>query len=124
MDSLRILCVDDDASFRGMLKLMLERHGFAIVTASHGIDALMQYKAHHGNFSCVLSDHDMPLMNGLEFVRSLRESGYQGRIIVMSGRLGAQELYAYQPHRVSGFFSKPFDIGMLATLLLQLGVEV
>jgi DNA-binding NtrC family response regulator len=79
----------------------------------------MQYKAHQGCFGAIPSDHDMPKMNGLEFVRSVREMGYKGRIVVMSGRLTVEELQAYESLAISGFFHKPFDVSLLVTMLLQ-----
>ena len=115
----RVLCVEDNATFQHMLKLALGRYGLEVITASHGVDALMQYKAHSGRFASIISDNDLPHMNGLEFVRAVREMGYKGRIVIMSGRLTAEELQAYEPHGISGFFSKPFEVGVLAALLLQ-----
>jgi CheY-like chemotaxis protein len=115
----RVLCVEDNSTFQQMLKLALGRYGFEVVTAEHGVDALMQYKTHEGQFGSVLSDHDLPGMNGLEFVRSVREMGYKGRIVIMSGRLTVKDLRAYEPHAISGFFSKPFEVGLLAAMLLQ-----
>lgn len=97
----------------------LGMYGFEVITACHGIDALMQYKAHSGNFSAIVSDNDMPHMNGLEFVRSVREIGYKGRIVIISGRLKTEDLQAYQKHAISGFFHKPFEMSLLATMLLQ-----
>jgi CheY-like chemotaxis protein len=119
-DSLfRVLCVEDNPTFQHMLKLALGRYGLEVITASHGVDALMQYKAHSGQFASIISDNDLPHMNGLEFVRAVREMGYKGRIVIMSGRLTVEELHAYEPHGISGFFSKPFEVGVLAALLLQ-----
>jgi CheY-like chemotaxis protein len=115
----RVLCVEDSATFQQMLKLALTRYGFDVITASHGIDALMQFKACEGRFGSIISDHDMPEMNGLQFVRSVREMGFKGRIVIMSGRLTVEDLHAYEPHAISGFFSKPFDVGMMAAMLLQ-----
>ena len=48
----RILCVEDNRPFQQMLKIALRNYGFEVVTASHGIDALMQYKAHGGAIWC------------------------------------------------------------------------
>ena len=115
--SLRILCIEDDPALQMLLKLGLTRYGFEVITATHGIDAMMQYRAQEGRFDAVLSDHDLPYLNGLELVRRLREMGYEGRIVVMSGRLSAGELYEYAPYAISGFFHKPFEIGLLATML-------
>jgi DNA-binding response OmpR family regulator len=101
------------------LRIGLGMYGFEVITASHGIDALGQYKAHSGNFGTIVTDNEMPHMNGLELVRSLREIGFKGRIVVVSGNLKVEDLRAYQNYAISGFFHKPFEIGMLATILLQ-----
>ena len=87
--------------------------------ACNGFEALTQFQTHLGEFSAILTDNEMPHMNGLEFIRSVREIGYKGRIVVMSGNFKPKDLMAYQTHAISGFFHKPFDIGLLATMLLQ-----
>jgi DNA-binding NtrC family response regulator len=61
----------------------------------------------------------MPHLNGLGFVRSVREMGYKGRIVIMSGRLTVEELKEYEPHVITGFFHKPFEVALLAAMLLQ-----
>ncbi|MCE0498716.1 MAG: response regulator [Methylacidiphilales bacterium] len=101
------------------LKIELGMYGFEVVTAAHGIDALMQYKTHSGNFGAIVTDNDMPHMNGLDLVRSLREIGFKGRIVVVSGNLKVEDLRAYQNHAISGFFHKPFEVSLLASMLLQ-----
>jgi CheY-like chemotaxis protein len=115
----RILCVEDNPSLQGALQRGLEAYGFEVVTACDGIDALTQYKAHGGNFGAIVTDNDMPQMNGRELVRALREMGFKGRIIVMSGHFKPEDLRAYQAHAISGFFRKPFEMDLLATMLLQ-----
>jgi CheY-like chemotaxis protein len=115
----RILCVDDNSAFLMALRLSLSASGFEVVTAVHGVDALMQYKAYSGDFEAIVTDHDMPQMNGSEFIRSIREMGFKGRIVLMSGNLSPQSLMKLQDCQISGFFTKPFEIGMLAALLSQ-----
>jgi len=102
-----------------VLKIGLERHGFEVITASDTIDALMKVKAHSGDFCAMVTDHDMPEMNGLELARSVRNIGFKGRIAVMSGRLKVEDLRAYKGLGISGFFHKPFEVGSLAAMLLQ-----
>jgi CheY-like chemotaxis protein len=113
----RILCADDNPSFLAVLKLGLKTSGFEVVTASHGVDALMQYKANSGNFGSIVTDNDMPHMSGLEFIRTIREIGFKGRIVVMSGNLTLGALREYQVYNISGFFTKPFEISLLAAML-------
>jgi chemosensory pili system protein ChpA (sensor histidine kinase/response regulator) len=115
----RILFVDDNVQLQSILKIGLERCGFEVITASDGIDALMQFKAHSGDFGAIVTDNDMPRMNGLELVWSVREMGFRGRIIIISSLLNREDLRAYQEYAISGFFHKPFDLDLLATMLLH-----
>jgi two-component system cell cycle sensor histidine kinase/response regulator CckA len=115
----RILCVEDNPSLQLALKKGLEAYGFEVITASHGIDALVQYQAHGGDFGAIVTDNDMPKMNGLEFVRSVRGIGFKGRIVVISGHFKPEELRVYHDYVIRGFFNKPFETRLLATMLLQ-----
>ena len=119
MSSRRVLCLDDNVSMQSSLKIGLGNYGLEVVTSSDGIDALKQYKEHAGDFGAILTDNDMPQMSGFEFVQSVREIGYKGRIVVMSGNLKPERLRAYQTYGISGFFHKPFEVSLLATMLLQ-----
>jgi len=92
---------------------------FEVFTASHGTDALMQYSAHGGNFGALLVDNDMPQMNGLELVRSVREMGFKGHIVVISDRLKAENLHATRTAPSMVFIISPLKWTLLATMLLQ-----
>jgi two-component system chemotaxis response regulator CheY len=119
MNFFRLLCVDDNSALLQTLALGFRAYGFDVITASHGVDALMQFKAHHGNFEAVLTDMEMPNMDGVGLVKHLRALGYRGRILVMSGRMSVEDGRAYQDLEVSGFLHKPFEISMVATMLMQ-----
>ena len=69
----------------------------------------MQYKAHGADFGAIITDNDMPQINGLEFIRVVRKEGFKGSIIVASGHLKPETLHAYEPYAISGFFQKPFE---------------
>jgi two-component system, cell cycle sensor histidine kinase and response regulator CckA len=114
----RLLCVDDNPTLLQALALGFRAYGFQVITAANGIDALMQFQAHAGNFGAVLADNDMPHMNGLVLVKHLRALGYRGCMLIMSGHLTASEGRAYQDYAVSGFLHKPFEISMVATMLM------
>ena len=105
--------------FLKVLVLGLEAYNFEVVSAIHGDDALAKFHSSSGKFDAVLTDHDMPGMNGLQFVRSLRALGFGGRVVVMSGRLTVSDCRVYHDFAVSGFFQKPFSVSMVAELLLS-----
>jgi DNA-binding response OmpR family regulator len=111
--------VDDNASLLQTLALGFKVYGFDVVTAAHGIDALMQFQAYAGNFVAVLSDNDMPRMNGAALVKHLRALDYRGQILMMSGHWTAANHRAYEDLAVNGFLQKPFEISMVATMLMQ-----
>jgi CheY-like chemotaxis protein len=114
----RVLCVEEDIHFQRTLKIALGNYGIDVVTASDGIDGLTQYRAHEGEFDAILSDNEMLQMNGSTFIREVREMGYQGRIVLMSGNLRPEQFQDYALLGISGFFQKPFEISLLANMLL------
>lgn len=70
-DRQTVLIVDDDSFVRTMLGGILEENGYLVETAGDGLDALEKYKGGSA-VDLIISDMNMPLMNGLEFVRRLR----------------------------------------------------
>jgi CheY-like chemotaxis protein len=66
----RVLLVDDDASIRETMQLLLELEGFKTATASNGKEALEKLKAEQP--SVILLDLMMPVMNGWELLEIIR----------------------------------------------------
>ena len=65
-----LLVVDDSLSNRKALSLMIEKKGYQDITAIDGMDALKQLHEH--NISLILTDLEMPRMNGLELTQAVR----------------------------------------------------
>lgn len=68
--SVHVLLVDDDDNFRFWLAALMRRLGFAVETAIDGVDGLEKLKLRP--FDLVISDLEMPRMNGLELIREIR----------------------------------------------------
>ncbi len=68
--ALRALVVDDSATVREVERQLLVRLGFQVEVAVDGMDGWHALRA--GRFDLIVSDIDMPRMNGIEFVRTLR----------------------------------------------------
>ena len=66
-----ILTVDDSVSIREMVSFTLKSAGFSVVEAADGADGLEQAKARSVNL--VLTDQNMPRMDGISLVKALRE---------------------------------------------------
>jgi CheY-like chemotaxis protein len=68
----RILFVDDDFAVAEITRMVLEHEGFAVTIASNGEDALAATASE--TFDLVITDYMMPIMNGAELVRRMRET--------------------------------------------------
>jgi len=82
---LRILVVDDDRVALALRKALLESDGHEVVTASDGKEGLSRIEAEEGNMDLVFSDINMPVMDGIEMLRRLRDRWPEIPVIIISG---------------------------------------
>jgi CheY-like chemotaxis protein len=68
----RILLVDDEELVRQLLARLLRDSGFVVEEADNGASALQAARRLDGSLSLVVTDINMPVMDGLEFARALR----------------------------------------------------
>jgi two-component system, chemotaxis family, chemotaxis protein CheY len=82
----RILVVDDDNAIRLLLRSMLERRGHSVVEAENGAEGLQYYRAAPADL--VITDIQMPVMDGLQLIKALRDDFPTAKIIAISGEKG------------------------------------
>lgn len=111
----KILCVDDDDSIRKLCTVYLTKRGFRVEAAANGVEALSLI-ASKGAPDVVITDVNMPLMNGLELVKRLREDRKTARtpIIVLSAAKQEQDILAGYSHGADDYIGKPIDLAVLA----------
>ncbi len=85
----RILLVDDTAFFREVVKRYLNAEGHEVTTAIHGEDALNQLGT-GTNFDIVVSDIEMPVMDGWEFATQVRRRGITLPMLALTSLSGPQ----------------------------------
>jgi two-component system chemotaxis response regulator CheY len=79
---MKVLIVDDSRAMRAMLKSIMTDLGFEVLEAGHGIEGLAQIEANPG-IDLALVDWNMPQMDGLEFVKALRQDRRNAELKVM-----------------------------------------
>lgn len=104
-----ILSVDDSASMRQMVRFTLEAAGYRVVQASDGFEALELAKTNSADL--VLTDVNMPRMDGLSLVRELRSvDHYKGvPILVLTTEAGADTKMRGKQAGATGWIVKPFN---------------
>jgi CheY-like chemotaxis protein len=110
----RILVVDDDTSIRSFVEMALDSEGYAVSTATNGVQALAVTDQVHPDL--ILLDMRMPIMDGWTFARMYRDqAGPHAPIVVITAATDAGERAA--EIQADGFLGKPFDLDELLVLV-------
>jgi signal transduction histidine kinase len=80
-----IMVVEDEEPIRRATKRVLEKHGYKVLLAADGEQALKLYPEHQGDIDLVISDVVMPRLGGAKFYEALQQSGGQTKILFTSG---------------------------------------
>jgi two-component system, cell cycle sensor histidine kinase and response regulator CckA len=107
-----ILVVEDEDMVRNVAERALARHGYTVLTAAHGEEAL-EVLAANGEIDLLVSDVVMPTMDGPTLVRHARERFPDLPILFMSGYAEEQLRKSIDLDRVH-FLPKPFSVKQLA----------
>lgn len=112
-----ILIIEDDESLATMLTILLTRSGFNVWVAPTGKEGLHLAEQYHCNL--ILSDIDLPDMDGFEICRRLKASSKSERlpIILMSGRHPEESEKKALELGAVDFFAKPFQTDDLVNRL-------
>lgn len=103
-----LLIVDDEKNVALALKRVLRQEGRRILIAGDGGEGLVLLGRH--SVQVVVSNHRMPGMSGLEFLRQVRQRHAATARILMSASIdGADVTSAFRAGDIHGFFSKPWD---------------
>lgn len=110
-----ILIVDDHPTMRFLLRSILSSEGHVTLEAEHGQAALAQLAA-HSNIALLITDIEMPVMNGLELLRALSYRASLSKLVI-SGCSAAPPLEGLG---VSGFFCKPLELARFKSTVRRL----
>lgn len=107
--SLRILYAEDMVELQKFVTLVLTRAGHRVEMANDGQIAIDKLKSEAGVFDLLLTDHQMPNLNGLELVRYARQILFPGKIAVFASELNPATHQAYRLLNVELIMTKPIS---------------
>ena len=118
---MNILLVDDDNYCVWALTKILKRN-HTIRTAYNGLDALIIFQ--EGHINVVITDIEMPEMNGIELLKAIRKEDKHAYVIIHTG--DPSEKYESDAKRYGAyaFFIKPLDVNRLMDTLDRIKNEI
>ena len=101
-----ILVLDDDPQILSLIKRTLCKQGFSVVTYSDPDDALEYFRRSNIEYDLIITDIEMPKMNGFDFVGKVKNIDPDIKTLGMSG----SKTINLQKEKFSNFIEKPFGI--------------
>jgi len=121
-EKLKILVVDDNSAVNDVLCQLCSFLGHEVVTAKNGAEGLALVQR-DGEIALVFTDFRMPVMNGVEMLRGLKDLRPTIPVVLITGSIVEEDLGSER----TGFdavVSKPFELKTIAACIQQFFPEV
>ena len=121
--NMKILVVDDMSTMRRIVKNILKQLGFNnLEEAENGQDALTKLKA--DNYGFVVSDWNMPVMSGIEFLEKLRQmpGGDSPKVVFCTTENDMAHIQRAMTAGANEYIMKPFDADIIQSKFSQIGL--
>jgi cyclic di-GMP phosphodiesterase len=105
---IRILVVDDEQAIRDVLTEGLTDSGYACETASDGVEALDKVRG--DSFALVVSDIDMPQMDGVQLLQEIKKLKPDTEIVMLTGVVDVETAIQSMRLGASDYLTKPFNL--------------
>jgi CheY-like chemotaxis protein len=115
-----ILAVDDEASLLKITESILKNHGYKVVCATNGVEAISLYVRHAADIKALVTDVMMPLMDGVNLVRGLKKMNPALKIISTTGQAEEARNAELKQLGVTIFLQKPYSAHKLLSAVHEL----
>lgn len=126
MNDLSLLLVEDNILNQELIFLNLVKHGFRIDVANNGLEAVEKFKER--KYNLILMDLMMPVMDGLEATRQIRQiesiNGGHTPIVGLTANTYDADREKCLASGMDEFMTKPFDIEIFQGIIKELGIEI
>jgi DNA-binding response OmpR family regulator len=118
-DGISVLIAEDYEPVRDGLKNVLSNYFHDIALASDGKEALELYDIKDGAYDIIISDVEMPYMNGVDLSKEIYKRNPHQQILIISAHKDSDNLIEFVNMGVNRFISKPIDTNELIKTLLD-----
>jgi len=113
----RVLVVDDHAAARESVADVLRHSGYEVVCLASAVEALPVLEK--SSFDVVITDLQMPGMDGLEFIRQIEQRQHGGQVLMITAHATISSAVEAMRHGAFDYLEKPFDVAQLEQLVSQ-----
>ncbi len=106
-ESLQILYVEDEVKARELTCTILKKYFNNVITAVNGEDGYNKFKKYH--FDLIITDINMPKIDGLEMIKRVREVDKDILILIISAHSDTEYFIKSIEYRIHGYILKPFQ---------------
>jgi YesN/AraC family two-component response regulator len=122
LKALKLLFVEDEEDLITIIEDTLRKLQSNFLTARNGEEALKVLE-NHPDIDAVITDINMPLMNGLEMIEQINKKGLTMPVIVMSAHTEAEYIDKAKALGVKNYLLKPFDFIKFIDLIVEMEIK-
>jgi CheY-like chemotaxis protein len=115
-----ILLIDDEDIVINISEMMLKRLGYRVLKAHSGYEGLKLFEKNKSKIDLIISDLEMPKMNGNEVMDKLREIDPQIKVMLSSGALTDADEKNVMNKGFNGFIKKPYNMNTLCEKMAEI----
>jgi len=118
-----VMVVDDEVSVGNFIREVLRDAGYDVALFNESPRALRHLQAHHAEVAVLITDQNMPLMNGLELVEQAKTLNAELPAVLITGFAASSHAQNWQRLGLDGFLTKPFRIDELLDTVARLAPD-
>jgi CheY-like chemotaxis protein len=115
-----ILLIDDEEIVINISEMMLKKLGYRVLKAHSGYEGLQLFEENKSKIDLIISDFEMPQMNGKEVMDRLRKIDPQIKVMLSSGALTDSDEKEVMNEGFNGFIKKPYNMNTLCAKMAEI----